>query len=248
VIVPLQGDTVSNRVTIQATASSPIGIAGVQFLLDGVAFGPEIATLPYQIYWNTVQSPNGTHILSVIARDTANNTARAGNVTVVVSNIIGTPPSLSPPPPAATITPHVSQQIIATTTTTTPPTPQPSTQSLQDQITFLTATLQALILKAQQLGISPYAPTPIPVGDTALFPRNLSYGMKGDDVKQLQIFLIQQNRGPVAQQLGAVGAKRYFGWLTKQALKEFQKAAGIVPATGFFGSTTRAYVRAMIKN
>jgi peptidoglycan hydrolase-like protein with peptidoglycan-binding domain len=70
--------------------------------------------------------------------------------------------------------------------------------------------------------------------------------MRGADVKRLQAFLIQQDSGPFARQMAATGPKGYFGWLTKQALKEFQKAAGIVPATGFFGPTTRAYVRAMI--
>jgi peptidoglycan hydrolase-like protein with peptidoglycan-binding domain len=113
--------------------------------------------------------------------------------------------------------------------------------------------LKALILQAQQLGIAlppgilSFVSGPVPATGSAVFTRNLKIGMKGDDVAALQTFLIQQNSGSFAQQLGAAGSKGYFGSLTKQALKEFQKASGITPAAGFFGPATRAYVQAMMK-
>jgi peptidoglycan hydrolase-like protein with peptidoglycan-binding domain len=47
--------------------------------------------------------------------------------------------------------------------------------------------------------------------------------------------------------LKAHGTTQYFGTLTSNALKEFQKKAGIVPASGFFGPITRAYVNGLKK-
>src|ERR1039458_3969103 len=38
-----------------------------------------------------------------------------------------------------------------------------------------------------------------------VFTRNLSYGVTGNDVKELQQFLIQENKGPAAQKLKAHG-------------------------------------------
>jgi len=41
---------------------------------------------------------------------------------------------------------------------------------------------------------------------------------------------------------GAYAITQYFGALTREALKEFQKKAGIVPASSFYGPITRVYV------
>lgn len=74
------------------------------------------------------------------------------------------------------------------------------------------------------------------------YTRDLELGMKGDDVRILQTFLIGQNKGPRAQALAQVGATGYFGPLTQAALAEYQAAVGITPAVGYFGSRTRAHV------
>jgi hypothetical protein len=74
------------------------------------------------------------------------------------------------------------------------------------------------------------------------FTRNLSYGMTGTDVHQLQLFLIQENVGSAARKLAAQGTTQYFGSLTKAALVELQKSVGIVPDSGYFGPISRAYV------
>jgi peptidoglycan hydrolase-like protein with peptidoglycan-binding domain len=66
--------------------------------------------------------------------------------------------------------------------------------------------------------------------------------MAGNDVQELQQVLISQDSGPAAEKLKAHGTTTYFGSLTKAALIEFQKEAGIKPASGFFGPVTRAYV------
>jgi len=76
------------------------------------------------------------------------------------------------------------------------------------------------------------------------FTRNLELWSTGSDVKNLQLFLTSRNSGPAAQKLKSHGATTVFGFLTYNALKEFQKAAGITPASGYFGPKTRAYVNA----
>jgi hypothetical protein len=79
------------------------------------------------------------------------------------------------------------------------------------------------------------------------FSRNLSFWSTGSDVKQLQLFLISQASGPAAAKLAKHGTTTIFGMLTFNALVEFQKSVGIVPASGYFGPKTRGWVNAMGK-
>jgi peptidoglycan hydrolase-like protein with peptidoglycan-binding domain len=74
------------------------------------------------------------------------------------------------------------------------------------------------------------------------FTRNLGLWDRGAEVTALQQFLISQASGPAAEQLKAHGVTTVFGFLTYNALVEFQKKAGIVPASGYFGPKTRAYI------
>ena len=69
--------------------------------------------------------------------------------------------------------------------------------------------------------------------------------MTGNDVRDLQNLLIAEAGGPAAAKLKAHGTTKTFGTLTYNALIEFQKKAGIKPASGFFGPITRAYVNAV---
>jgi hypothetical protein len=75
-------------VTIAATASAGIGIAGVQFLLDGVSLGAEDTAAPYQLTWPTVSVPSGQYLLTAVARDAAGHTATAAPVVVTVATQI----------------------------------------------------------------------------------------------------------------------------------------------------------------
>jgi len=61
-------------------------------------------------------------------------------------------------------------------------------------------------------------------------------------VGELQAFLIAENKGPEAERLTQVGPTDFFGLFTENALSEFQLAAHIHPARGFFGPITRAYM------
>jgi chitodextrinase len=93
---PTSGATVSGMVTVSASASDNVGVAGVQFKLDGANLGAELTTAPYTIPWATTLTLNGTRTLTAVARDAAGNTATSTAVSVTVSNAVPdtTPPSV----------------------------------------------------------------------------------------------------------------------------------------------------------
>jgi hypothetical protein len=84
---PAGGSTVSGTVTLQANASDDVGVASVQFLLDGANLGSPDTTAPYSLSWNSAGSPNGSHVLSARAVDAAGRATTAAPVTVTVSNV-----------------------------------------------------------------------------------------------------------------------------------------------------------------
>lgn len=83
---PTSGTSVSYSVTVTANATDNVGVAGVQFLLDGNNLGPEVTTNPFSTVWNTLSVANGPHSLTAIARDAAGNKTTSAAVTVTVSN------------------------------------------------------------------------------------------------------------------------------------------------------------------
>ena len=87
ITAPANGATVSGTaVTVSATASDNVGVAGVQFKLDGANLGAEDTTAPYSVTWNTTTATNGSHTLTAVARDAAGNaTTSAAFVTVSTS-------------------------------------------------------------------------------------------------------------------------------------------------------------------
>ena len=97
---PADGTTVSGTLTVTANATDGVGVAGVQFLLDGNPFGAEDATAPYSISWDSSTTSNGAHTLSAVARDTAGNTTVSGVVSVTVSNTDSTAPAVTLTAPA----------------------------------------------------------------------------------------------------------------------------------------------------
>ena len=75
-----------------------------------------------------------------------------------------------------------------------------------------------------------------------IFTRNLTVGASGDDVLELQGYLIEQDSGPLARKLLQTSGFGYFGPTTRDALREFQITKKIFPAVGYFGPITRAYI------
>ena len=70
---PAAGATVSATTTVTASAADNVGVAGVQFLLDGANLGAEDTTAPYSVPWDTTGATNGSHSLTARARDAAGN-------------------------------------------------------------------------------------------------------------------------------------------------------------------------------
>jgi hypothetical protein len=83
--------------TSAAAAADNVGVAGVQFRLDGASIGAEITAAPYSMNWDSTGASNGAHTLTAVARDAAGNSTVSSPVTVTVSN--ATPPAPPPPPP-----------------------------------------------------------------------------------------------------------------------------------------------------
>jgi hypothetical protein len=94
---PGNGQTVSGTVTVTADASDNVGVAGVQFSIDGTNLGAEDTSAPYSVSWNTATVSDGSHTVKAVARDAAGNTTPS-SVTVTVSNNAPPPP---PPPPGS---------------------------------------------------------------------------------------------------------------------------------------------------
>jgi hypothetical protein len=87
VTAPAAGATVTGTVTVTGAASDNVAVASVQFQLDGVSLGNPIAAPgPYSLPWNTAAVSNGSHTLTAIATDTANNTTTSGAIAVTVVN------------------------------------------------------------------------------------------------------------------------------------------------------------------
>jgi alpha-mannosidase len=83
---PSTAAQVSGTVAVTADASDNVGVAGVQFTVDGSNLGAEDTVAPYSVSWDTRTSPNGSHNLSAVARDAAGNRQTASTVMVSVSN------------------------------------------------------------------------------------------------------------------------------------------------------------------
>jgi hypothetical protein len=83
---PASGATVSGMITVTASASDNVGIAGVQFKYNGISIGPERTTAPYSVTGDTTTIANGSYTLTAVARDTVGHLTTSAPVTVTVSN------------------------------------------------------------------------------------------------------------------------------------------------------------------
>lgn len=76
----------SGTVGLTATADDNVGVAGVQFLLDGQPLGAEDPSAPYALSWNTTTLADGDYGISARARDAAGNQATSSASAVTVQN------------------------------------------------------------------------------------------------------------------------------------------------------------------
>jgi hypothetical protein len=86
-ISPAAGQTVTDKTTIAANASSTsFAITGVQFLLDGSNLGPQVTSPPYYMTWDTTAAAAGTHTLAAKAFDSGGNSTTSASISVTVDN------------------------------------------------------------------------------------------------------------------------------------------------------------------
>ncbi len=70
---------------VTANVTSSVGIASVQFKLDGADLGSAVTAAPFTMSWDTTAAANGSHTLSAIATDILGQTTTAAPVAVTVA-------------------------------------------------------------------------------------------------------------------------------------------------------------------
>ena len=89
----MNGSTVSgSAVTVSANASDNVGVASVDFKLDGTTLFSD-TTSPYAMIWNTTTATSAPHTLTALARNAAGNVTTSAVVNVTVNN--ASPPTTS---------------------------------------------------------------------------------------------------------------------------------------------------------
>lgn len=91
ITAPAAGATVQGTITVSASATDDVGVAGVGFTLDDAPLGAEATTAPYAVSWNTATVSNGSHTLRVVVRDAAGNATTSAPMTVAVANDVTAP-------------------------------------------------------------------------------------------------------------------------------------------------------------
>ena|GEM_PF-280925 len=87
---PTNGASVRGTITLSASATDNVGVAGVQFRVDGANHGSEDVSAPYSIQLDTSTLTPGNHTISAVARDAAGNTATASVVITVLEPLVET--------------------------------------------------------------------------------------------------------------------------------------------------------------
>jgi YVTN family beta-propeller protein len=98
VAVAAPAGPVSGVVSISASAADNVGVAGVQFLVDGNPIGAEDSSSPYGVSFNTATVADGAHTLTARARDAAGNISTSAPVSITVTNAAQIPVTSTPIP------------------------------------------------------------------------------------------------------------------------------------------------------
>ena len=87
ITAPSSGAYVSGNVTVTSNATDNVGVASVQFKLDGANLGAALtgAGPTYSTVWNTAGAGDGPHTLLAVASDAAGNSA-SSSLSVTVNN------------------------------------------------------------------------------------------------------------------------------------------------------------------
>ena len=96
----------TGAVTVTATATDNVGVAGVQFQLDGVNLGAEDTAAPYaDTLPATLDYTTGVHVFRARARDAAGNQSAWSTVTVTFGNTVNMPAGFNRSTYASGLTP-----------------------------------------------------------------------------------------------------------------------------------------------
>ncbi len=87
---------VSGPLVLSAAASDNIGVASVQFQLNGANIGAPDTTAPYRILWDPRTVADGTYSLTAVATDVSGTTATSSAVTVAVDHTAPTVTGITP--------------------------------------------------------------------------------------------------------------------------------------------------------
>ena len=96
------GSKASGVISLSAVASDNVGVAGVQFFLDGEMVGALDTSAPYAVTLDTTKHPDGTVALLAVATDAAGNQTTSAPITITIDNG-GSEPPPPPPPPSGVI-------------------------------------------------------------------------------------------------------------------------------------------------
>ncbi len=77
---------VRGAVSLVADVDDNVGVASVQFQVDGAAIGQPLTAPPFQTTWDAGQVANGTYTLTATATDLAGNDAQSPEIEVTVQN------------------------------------------------------------------------------------------------------------------------------------------------------------------
>src|SRR5262245_37740043 len=92
ITAPTAGASVRGTVAVTASViTGSLGVAGVQFKLDGANLGAEDTGGPYSIAWNTASASDGPHTLTAVARDVLGIRYSSDPVAVSVENTAAPP-------------------------------------------------------------------------------------------------------------------------------------------------------------
>lgn len=84
---PLNGATVKGTVSISVNATDNVGVAKVEFYVNGQLIGSD-SSAPYNISWDSKTMPDGAASISAKAYDAAGNMAESNVINVTVNNTI----------------------------------------------------------------------------------------------------------------------------------------------------------------
>ena len=94
---PQNNSVVTGTIGLTANATDNVGVAKVQFAVDGTLYGAPLTSPPYTIQWDTTTTTQAVHSITAIATDTSNNSTTSAPVMLTVDE---TPPKVSITSPA----------------------------------------------------------------------------------------------------------------------------------------------------